>query len=171
MSSETSSSPSGKRSRDPEDEVYIDNLHSHKRYLSEVCFCHCHFISVTEILILFLKVLFFTLSGWWGIRWFGTFFSSFVSTFNWWIFMGFSKMGFWVIDLVIQHTLGFFIWGFGWFILRSFVNTTLICRLPFWFFLLWGFILERFCWCVILFYDESSLATRVGGFFFSLTVR
>lgn len=32
----SSSSPSGKRSRDPEDEVYLDNLHSHKRYLSEV---------------------------------------------------------------------------------------------------------------------------------------
>ncbi|KAH7863277.1 hypothetical protein Vadar_015634 [Vaccinium darrowii] len=31
-----SSSPSGKRSRDPEDEVYLDNLHSHKRYLSEI---------------------------------------------------------------------------------------------------------------------------------------
>ncbi|CDP20380.1 unnamed protein product [Coffea canephora] len=29
-------SPSGKRSRDPEDEVYLDNLHSHKRYLSEI---------------------------------------------------------------------------------------------------------------------------------------
>ncbi|KAL3827782.1 hypothetical protein ACJIZ3_016584 [Penstemon smallii] len=29
-------SPSGKRSRDPEDEVYVDNLHSHKRYLSEI---------------------------------------------------------------------------------------------------------------------------------------
>lgn len=39
MGSETNSptpSPSGKRSRDPEDEVYIDNLHSHKRYLSEM---------------------------------------------------------------------------------------------------------------------------------------
>lgn len=32
----SSSSPSGKRSRDPEDEVYLDNLHSHKRYLSEI---------------------------------------------------------------------------------------------------------------------------------------
>ncbi|KAK2965236.1 hypothetical protein RJ640_019991 [Escallonia rubra] len=31
-----SPTPSGKRSRDPEDEVYIDNLHSHKRYLSEI---------------------------------------------------------------------------------------------------------------------------------------
>ena len=31
-------SPSGKRSRDPEDEVYLDNLRSHKRYLSEVFF-------------------------------------------------------------------------------------------------------------------------------------
>ncbi|XVE77554.1 hypothetical protein DITRI_Ditri13aG0072600 [Diplodiscus trichospermus] len=29
-------SPSGKRSREPEDEVYLDNLHSHKRYLSEI---------------------------------------------------------------------------------------------------------------------------------------
>ncbi|KAL9430637.1 hypothetical protein AB3S75_025935 [Citrus x aurantiifolia] len=29
-------SPSAKRSRDPEDEVYVDNLHSHKRYLSEI---------------------------------------------------------------------------------------------------------------------------------------
>ncbi|KAK6941056.1 hypothetical protein RJ641_030587 [Dillenia turbinata] len=38
MGSETnSSSPSSaKRSRDPEDEVYVDNLHSHKRYLSEM---------------------------------------------------------------------------------------------------------------------------------------
>ncbi|XP_059659384.1 uncharacterized protein LOC132306146 [Cornus florida] len=31
-----SASPCGKRSRDPEDEVYVDNLHSHKRYLSEI---------------------------------------------------------------------------------------------------------------------------------------
>ncbi|KAF5936634.1 hypothetical protein HYC85_024140 [Camellia sinensis] len=35
-SATASSSPSGKRSRDPEDEVYLDNLHSHKRYLSEI---------------------------------------------------------------------------------------------------------------------------------------
>ncbi|KAK8693792.1 hypothetical protein V6N13_071361 [Hibiscus sabdariffa] len=35
-SSSTAPSPSGKRSRDPEDEVYVDNLHSHKRYLSEI---------------------------------------------------------------------------------------------------------------------------------------
>ncbi|GMJ09216.1 hypothetical protein like AT2G25920 [Hibiscus trionum] len=35
-SSSTAPSPSGKRSRDPEDEVYLDNLHSHKRYLSEI---------------------------------------------------------------------------------------------------------------------------------------
>ncbi|XP_024173855.1 uncharacterized protein LOC112179634 isoform X1 [Rosa chinensis] len=31
-----SASASGKRSRDPEDEVYLDNFHSHKRYLSEI---------------------------------------------------------------------------------------------------------------------------------------
>lgn len=37
-SSSATSSPTGtgKRNRDPEDEVYVDNLHSHKRYLSEV---------------------------------------------------------------------------------------------------------------------------------------
>ncbi|XAR61393.1 hypothetical protein NMG60_11035085 [Bertholletia excelsa] len=35
-SATASSSPGGKRSRDPEDEVYVDNLHSHKRYLSEI---------------------------------------------------------------------------------------------------------------------------------------
>lgn len=35
-SSSTTPSPSGKRARDPEDEIYLDNLHSHKRYLSEV---------------------------------------------------------------------------------------------------------------------------------------
>ncbi|MBA0762594.1 hypothetical protein Gotri_012185 [Gossypium trilobum] len=29
-------SPTGKRSRDPEDEVYLDNLRSHKRFLSEI---------------------------------------------------------------------------------------------------------------------------------------
>ncbi|XAR61394.1 hypothetical protein NMG60_11035086 [Bertholletia excelsa] len=35
-SATASSSPGGKRSRDPADEVYVDNLHSHKRYLSEI---------------------------------------------------------------------------------------------------------------------------------------
>ncbi|XP_075093995.1 uncharacterized protein LOC107798459 [Nicotiana tabacum] len=34
--SSATSSPCGKRNRDPEDEVYLDNLHSHKRYLSEI---------------------------------------------------------------------------------------------------------------------------------------
>ncbi|XP_052195031.1 uncharacterized protein LOC127803061 [Diospyros lotus] len=34
--SAASGSPSAKRSRDPEDEVYLDNFHSHKRYLSEI---------------------------------------------------------------------------------------------------------------------------------------
>ena len=42
-STATPSTPNGKRSRDPEDEVYLDNLHSHKRYLSEVCsFLFCN---------------------------------------------------------------------------------------------------------------------------------
>ncbi|CAL0320862.1 unnamed protein product [Lupinus luteus] len=34
--SPSSSSPNSKRIRDPEDEVYVDNLRSHKRYLSEI---------------------------------------------------------------------------------------------------------------------------------------
>ncbi|GFQ02453.1 hypothetical protein PHJA_002389200 [Phtheirospermum japonicum] len=34
--SPSSPSASVKRGRDPEDEVYVDNLHSHKRYLSEI---------------------------------------------------------------------------------------------------------------------------------------
>ncbi|XP_015572410.1 uncharacterized protein LOC8267370 isoform X2 [Ricinus communis] len=34
--STSTASPNGKRNRDPEDEVYLDNLHSHKRYLSEI---------------------------------------------------------------------------------------------------------------------------------------
>lgn len=31
-----SASPAGKRGRDPEDEIYLDNLHSHKRYLTQI---------------------------------------------------------------------------------------------------------------------------------------
>ncbi|XP_061338420.1 uncharacterized protein LOC133285228 [Gastrolobium bilobum] len=34
--SASASSPSSKRTRDPEEEVYLDNLRSHKRYLSEI---------------------------------------------------------------------------------------------------------------------------------------
>ncbi|XP_057423172.1 uncharacterized protein LOC130717080 [Lotus japonicus] len=34
--SASASSPSAKRTRDPEEEVYLDNLRSHKRYLSEI---------------------------------------------------------------------------------------------------------------------------------------
>ncbi|XP_054808582.1 uncharacterized protein LOC129310690 [Prosopis cineraria] len=34
--SSSTSSPSSKRTRDPEEEVYLDNFHSHKRYLSEI---------------------------------------------------------------------------------------------------------------------------------------
>ncbi|XP_042041386.1 uncharacterized protein LOC121786836 isoform X1 [Salvia splendens] len=35
-SSSSPAPPSAKRGRDPEDEVYVDNLNSHKRYLSEI---------------------------------------------------------------------------------------------------------------------------------------
>lgn len=45
--SSSSSSPAGKRGRDPEDEVYVDNLHSHKRYLSEV-----EFVLFTAVVVL-----------------------------------------------------------------------------------------------------------------------
>lgn len=44
------SSPSGKRSRDPEDEVYVDNLHSHKRYLSEIMASSLNGLTVGESL-------------------------------------------------------------------------------------------------------------------------
>ncbi|KAK9136725.1 hypothetical protein Sjap_007319 [Stephania japonica] len=36
MGCESNASPTGKRGRDAEDEVYLDNFHSQKRYLSEV---------------------------------------------------------------------------------------------------------------------------------------
>jgi hypothetical protein len=54
--SPSSSSPSGKRTRDPEEEVYVDNLRSHKRYLSEVkhrCLSHLPFVPVFVLLLLF----------------------------------------------------------------------------------------------------------------------
>ncbi|XP_065860390.1 uncharacterized protein [Euphorbia lathyris] len=41
-------SPNGKRSRDPEDEVYIDNLHSHKRYLTEIMASSLNGLTVGE---------------------------------------------------------------------------------------------------------------------------
>ncbi|XP_023743842.1 uncharacterized protein LOC111892014 [Lactuca sativa] len=47
-SSSTVASPSGKRSRDPEDEVYVDNLHSHKRYLSEIMASSLNGLSVGD---------------------------------------------------------------------------------------------------------------------------
>ncbi|WCJ22292.1 hypothetical protein M5689_004387 [Euphorbia peplus] len=43
-------SPNGKRSRDPEDEVYIDNLHSHKRYLTEIMASSLNGLTVGESL-------------------------------------------------------------------------------------------------------------------------
>ncbi|KAI3800907.1 hypothetical protein L1987_29007 [Smallanthus sonchifolius] len=47
-SSSTVASPCGKRSRDPEDEVYVDNLHSHKRYLSEIMASSLNGLSVGD---------------------------------------------------------------------------------------------------------------------------
>lgn len=47
-SSSTVASPTGKRSRDPEDEVYVDNLHSHKRYLSEIMASSLNGLSVVD---------------------------------------------------------------------------------------------------------------------------
>jgi len=65
-SSSTTPSPSGKRARDPEDEIYLDNLHSHKRYLSEVgsfffVFCF-YFIFLIFFYILFIAPGVFVLS-------------------------------------------------------------------------------------------------------------
>lgn len=45
------SSPSGKRTRDPEDEVYLDNLRSQKRYLSEVCFLDGYIKSANSMVL------------------------------------------------------------------------------------------------------------------------
>ena len=65
-SSSTTPSPSGKRARDPEDEIYLDNLHSHKRYLSEVgsFFCFLFFVFVSNLFfyILFIAPGVFVLS-------------------------------------------------------------------------------------------------------------
>ncbi|KAF3550089.1 hypothetical protein DY000_02003316 [Brassica cretica] len=47
----SSSSPSGKRTRDPEDdEVYLDNLRSQKRYLSEIMACSLNGLTVGDSL-------------------------------------------------------------------------------------------------------------------------
>ncbi|KAK4766002.1 hypothetical protein SAY87_007644 [Trapa incisa] len=46
----TAASPCGKRGRDPEDEVYVDNLHSHKRYLSEIMASSLNGLSVGDTL-------------------------------------------------------------------------------------------------------------------------
>ncbi|KAL4572155.1 hypothetical protein LXL04_018924 [Taraxacum kok-saghyz] len=50
-SSSTVASPSGKRSRDPEDEVYVDNVHSHKRSLSEMMASSSNGLSVGDSLL------------------------------------------------------------------------------------------------------------------------
>jgi hypothetical protein len=60
--STSTSTPNGKRSRDPEDEVYLDNLNSHKRYLSEVCpfflfFNSCYTFHFFRILLRAQKLL------------------------------------------------------------------------------------------------------------------
>ncbi|GJM94662.1 hypothetical protein PR202_ga11330 [Eleusine coracana subsp. coracana] len=44
------SSGGGKRSRDPEEDVYVDNLHSHKRYLSEIMASSLNGLSVGDSL-------------------------------------------------------------------------------------------------------------------------
>ncbi|OAY69096.1 hypothetical protein ACMD2_02414 [Ananas comosus] len=43
-------SPSSKRGRDPEDDVYLDNLHSQKRYLSEIMASSLNGLSVGDTL-------------------------------------------------------------------------------------------------------------------------
>ncbi|WVZ96547.1 hypothetical protein U9M48_042175 [Paspalum notatum var. saurae] len=44
------SSGGGKRARDPEEDVYVDNLHSHKRYLSEIMASSLNGLSVGDSL-------------------------------------------------------------------------------------------------------------------------
>ncbi|XP_024314381.1 uncharacterized protein LOC100845281 isoform X2 [Brachypodium distachyon] len=55
MSPPPSSSPGGsggggKRGRDPEEDVYVDNLHSHKRYLTEIMASSLNGLSVGDSL-------------------------------------------------------------------------------------------------------------------------
>ncbi|KAG1326207.1 homeobox protein Hox-B3 [Cocos nucifera] len=49
-SSAAAASQNGKRGRDPEDEVYLDNFHSHKRYLSEIMASSMNGLSVGDSL-------------------------------------------------------------------------------------------------------------------------
>ncbi|CAL4902844.1 unnamed protein product [Urochloa decumbens] len=49
-SSVGSGSGGGKRGRDPEEDVYVDNLHSHKRYLSEIMASSLNGLSVGDSL-------------------------------------------------------------------------------------------------------------------------
>ncbi|CAN6345350.1 unnamed protein product [Urochloa humidicola] len=49
-SSGGSGSGGGKRGRDPEEDVYVDNLHSHKRYLSEIMASSLNGLSVGDSL-------------------------------------------------------------------------------------------------------------------------
>uniref|UniRef100_J3M445 Uncharacterized protein n=1 Tax=Oryza brachyantha TaxID=4533 RepID=J3M445_ORYBR len=44
-------SSGGKRGRDPEEDVYVDNLHSHKRYLSEIMASSLNGLSVGDSLV------------------------------------------------------------------------------------------------------------------------
>ncbi|XP_010931729.1 uncharacterized protein [Elaeis guineensis] len=46
--SSAAASPNGKRGRDPEDEVYLDNFHAHKRYLSEIMASSLNGLSVGD---------------------------------------------------------------------------------------------------------------------------
>ncbi|KAL6608250.1 hypothetical protein ACP70R_041313 [Stipagrostis hirtigluma subsp. patula] len=48
--SSSSGGGSGKRGRDPEEDVYVDNLHSHKRYLSEIMASSLNGLSVGDSL-------------------------------------------------------------------------------------------------------------------------
>ncbi|KAI4349718.1 hypothetical protein L6164_010278 [Bauhinia variegata] len=44
----SASSPKWKSARDPEEYVYLDNLHSHKRYLSEIMASSLNGLTVGE---------------------------------------------------------------------------------------------------------------------------
>ena len=118
MGSETNSptpSPGGKRSRDPEDEVYIDNLNSHKRYLSEVslsplslflCDPSCFGISFCTM---FYPLIFFFHHG------YRNFLNKLVKIFFIWrcgesVFL--CIISFWFRDIFFISSLIFLRWGF-----------------------------------------------------------
>ncbi|KAF0926467.1 hypothetical protein E2562_025310 [Oryza meyeriana var. granulata] len=65
-------SSGGKRGRDPEEDVYVDNLHSHKRYLSEVALARSLVNPSSSPRLCVRGISWFGVLGWVGVAaWLG----------------------------------------------------------------------------------------------------